>query len=113
MALSTRKCSTKYKQRLFLNSFGKFILEYYLHYVNRTFSKSMEKEVCDLLYDKIKQLCNEKGTNIMRVEKEAGLSNATIRKWNESCPSAENLNAVAKVLNVTVDSLLNQKGAML
>ena len=67
----------------------------------------MKKEVCDLLYDKIKQLCNEKGTNIMRVEKEAGLSNATIRKWNESCPSAENLNAVAKVLNVTVDSLLN------
>jgi transcriptional regulator with XRE-family HTH domain len=70
----------------------------------------MSKEVCNLLYDKIKQLCNEKGTNIMRVEKEAGLSNATIRKWNESCPSAENLNAVAKVLNVTVDSLLNQKG---
>ena len=48
----------------------------------------------------------------MRVEKEAGLSNATIRKWNESCPSAENLNAVAKVLNVTVDSLLNEKGAI-
>mgnify|MGYP004687920053 CR=1 FL=1 len=69
--------------------------------------KFMSEEVCNLLYDKIKQLCNEKGTNIMRVEKEAGLSNATIRKWNESCPSAENLNAVAKVLNVTVDSLLN------
>ena len=67
----------------------------------------MSKEVCDLLYDKIKQLCNEKGTNIMRVEKEAGLINATISKWNESCLSAENLNAVAKVLNVTVDSLLN------
>ena len=60
-----------------------------------------------MLYDKIKQLCNEKGTNIMRVEKEPGHSNATIRKWNDSCPRAETLNAAAHALPVTVDSLLN------
>lgn len=60
-----------------------------------------------MLYDKIKELCDENGLSISCVEKKAGLSNASIRKWNDSSPSAKSVNAVAKVLNVTVDSLLN------
>lgn len=34
------------------------------------------------------------------------MSNGIIRKWNESAPQVDNLKAVAKVLGVKVDELL-------
>lgn len=60
-----------------------------------------------MIYDTIKKLCEKKGVSVSSVEKEAGLSNGAISKWNNSSPTVEKLNAVAKVLNVKVDSLLN------
>lgn len=60
-----------------------------------------------MIYDTIKKLCEKKGISVSSVEKEAGLSNGAISKWNNSSPTVEKLNAVAKVLNVKVDSLLN------
>lgn len=60
-----------------------------------------------MIYDTIKKLCEKKGVSVSSVEKKAGLSNGAISKWNNSSPTVEKLNAVAKVLNVTVDSLLN------
>lgn len=59
-----------------------------------------------MIYDKIKKLCKVRGISISFVEKEAGLSKATISKWNNSSPTVANLQAVAKVLNCTVDDLL-------
>lgn len=59
-----------------------------------------------LLYDKIKEICKEKGLSVASVEKEAGLSNGVISKWNKSSPTIENLQAVAKVLKVKVDKLI-------
>lgn len=60
-----------------------------------------------MIYDTIKKLCEKKGVSVSSVEKKAGLSNGAISKWNNSSPTVEKLNAVAKVLNVKVDSLLN------
>lgn len=60
-----------------------------------------------MLYDKIKEICNEKGISIAFVEKEAGLSNGVISKWNRSNPTIDNLQAVAKVLKVKIDKLIN------
>ena len=60
-----------------------------------------------MIYDKIKAICKVKGISVSLVEKEAGLSKAAISKWNDSSPTVENLQAVAKVLSMTVDELLN------
>ncbi len=60
-----------------------------------------------MIYNKIRDICKEKGMSVAAVEKKAGLSNGAISKWNNSTPSAENLNSVAKILKVKIDKLLD------
>lgn len=60
-----------------------------------------------MLYDKIREICKAKGISIGSLEKQAGLGNGTISKWNNASPTVDNLNAVAKILKVKVDKLLN------
>lgn len=60
-----------------------------------------------LIYDKIKEVCKSKGVSVTSVERKAGLSNGTISKWNDVSPTVNKLNAVAKVLKVKIDTLLN------
>lgn len=59
-----------------------------------------------MLYAKIKEVCKEKGVSVAYVEKQAGLSNGTIGKWDKVSPTIENLQAVAKTLERSVDDLL-------
>lgn len=61
-----------------------------------------------MLYDKIKEICKSKGVSVSFVEKQAGLGNGAISKWNNSSPGIDNLQAVAKVLEVKVDKLLEE-----
>lgn len=61
-----------------------------------------------MLFDKVKALAEEKGISIYRLEKEAELSKSSIGKWNKNIPSADKLQKVAKLLGVTVDSLLKE-----
>ena len=61
-----------------------------------------------MIYDKIKAICKEKEISVSAVEKEAGLSSGAISKWNTCSPTLENANAVAKVLECTVDDLLQE-----
>lgn len=61
-----------------------------------------------LLFDKIKALAEEKGVSIYRLEKEAELSKSSICKWNDNIPSVDKIRKVAKLLGVTVDSLLEE-----
>ena len=60
-----------------------------------------------MIYDKIKEICNEKGVSVSSVEKAAGLGNGAISKWNKSSPTLDNLNAVARVLKVKVNKLID------
>ena len=60
-----------------------------------------------MLYDKIREICREKGVSVASFEKKAGLSNGAISKWNNASPTVDNLNAVAKILKVKVDKLLD------
>ena len=62
-----------------------------------------------LVYTKIKQICDEKGVSVASVERDAGLTNGSISKWNNSKPIAESLHSVAKVLGTTVEDLLEEK----
>lgn len=62
-----------------------------------------------MIYDNVKAKCKEKGLSVSLVEKKAGLSTGAISKWNISSPTVENLAAVAKVLECTVDDLLHEE----
>lgn len=59
-----------------------------------------------MIYEKVKGMCRERGISVRSIEIEAGLSNGTISKWDESMPAADNLIAVAKVLGTTAEALL-------
>ena len=60
-----------------------------------------------MIFDKIKEICKEKGISITYLEKQAGLSNGAIGKWKDSSPTVDKLNAVAKVLKVKIDELIS------
>lgn len=64
-----------------------------------------------MIYDNIVEIISKKNLTIHALEMKAGLSNGTIRKWNspDANPTLDNLKAVAKVLDVSVNKLL--KGA--
>lgn len=59
-----------------------------------------------MIYDRIKEICKQRGVSVTYVERTAGLSNGIISKWNSCSPTVENVQAVAKVLECTVDELL-------
>ena len=59
-----------------------------------------------MIFRKISELCEKRGISIAKLEKDAGLGNATVRGWSKSVPSAQNLKKVADVLGCTVDELL-------
>lgn len=58
------------------------------------------------LYVKIKLLAKKKEVSIAQIERDCGLSSASISKWNKSIPNAKKLNLVANYLGVTIQYLL-------
>ena len=58
------------------------------------------------VYENISVLCAKNKKSIRCVEREAHLAVGTISKWKNASPTADNLKAVAKVLKVKVDKLL-------
>lgn len=59
-----------------------------------------------MIYENIKAIAEKKGYSIASLEKAAGLSNGTIGKWRTSSPNVNNLIPVAKVLKVSLNTLL-------
>jgi len=62
-----------------------------------------------LIYENIKKICEEKKVSVAYVEKTAGLGNGAIGKWNDSSPTVDNLQKVARVLKVSVSRLLKEE----
>lgn len=58
------------------------------------------------LYDRIKELAKQKDLSIYRIERETGLSNGAISKWNKVAPNSVNLFKVAKYLEVDPGELM-------
>lgn len=54
----------------------------------------------------IKELCTRNGTSIKAVEDACGLSNASIRRWDDSWPSIDKVLAVARHFGVSLEYLL-------
>ena len=46
-----------------------------------------------MIYNTIKELCDEKGISITQLEKEAGLKSGTICKWDEHSPLVKKRNS--------------------
>lgn len=61
-----------------------------------------------MLFSKIQELCVKNKTNITKLERDCGLANATIRRWENASPSADNLAKVADYFGVSVDYLLGR-----
>lgn len=60
------------------------------------------------MFEKIRQLCVERKTNISEVERKCGLANATIRRWETGTPNVDSLVKVADYFGVSVDYLLGR-----
>ena len=58
------------------------------------------------LFSRIKLLCFERGMTVAELERRSGLSNGAVDSWDDSCPRIDNVIAVAKALNVSLDNLL-------
>lgn len=63
-----------------------------------------------MIVERIRKLCAEHGTNIMRLEQATGITNGNIRRWDENVPSVAKVKAVADYFGVTVDELLTEGG---
>lgn len=61
------------------------------------------------LLDRIKELCEQYSYTFASLEREAGLGQGTIRRWDKNIPSADKLLSVANLLDTTVDYLLTGK----
>lgn len=58
------------------------------------------------LFSRIKLLCFERGMTVAELERRSGMSNGAVDSWDDSCPRIDNVIAVAKALNVSLDHLL-------
>lgn len=62
-----------------------------------------------MILEKINELCREKGISIAALERELGIGNGTIRRWDVVSPRFDKLLAVADYFKVTVDDLVRQE----
>lgn len=61
-----------------------------------------------MLLEKIRLLCEENKTNITKLERDCGLANATIRRWEHASPTVANLTKVADYFGVSLDFFLGR-----
>lgn len=59
------------------------------------------------VYDNVKKIADEKGISIYRLERDTGISNGAIARWNDAVPTSVNLMKVAKYLGVKVEELMD------
>lgn len=59
------------------------------------------------IYDKVKEVADEKNMSIAEVERNAGVANGTIGKWRTKKPLVETLGKVADALDTDVTNLVS------
>lgn len=69
----------------------------------------MEVIMENILYNRIKELCYEKGISITKLENDLNFGNSSIKKWERiSSPSVDKIIKVASYFDVSVDYLLGR-----
>ena len=61
------------------------------------------------MLENIRRLCAERGISLARLERETGIANGVIARWDTSSPRVESLVKVADFFGVTVDELLKDE----
>lgn len=61
------------------------------------------------IVDKIKSLCESKGTTMTALERELEFGKGIIRKWDTAAPNSDKLQKVADYFHVSVDYLLGRE----
>ena len=61
------------------------------------------------LYERIRDIAKTKGYSVNRLEQELGFARSSISKFNRNTPSAEKIQQIADILNVSVDYILTGK----
>ena len=59
------------------------------------------------MYERIKMLCKQNGTNITALEKELGFAKGSICKWENHDPSYERVKMIADRFHVSVEYIKN------
>ena len=62
-----------------------------------------------MIVEKIRRLCAEHRISLAALEREVGLGNGVIARWNDMNPRVDRLKAVADFFGCTVDELLEEK----
>ncbi len=58
------------------------------------------------LVDRLESIVKERGSNFKRVERECGLGNGTMKRWETQSPRLDKLIKVAEYLHVSLDLLV-------
>jgi len=59
-----------------------------------------------MLLTNIRRLCSQKPVSIAKLERETGIGNGTISRWDTSSPSVENVQKVAEYFGISIGELL-------
>lgn len=59
-----------------------------------------------MILKKIEALCKERNITVSKLEKECGIGNATITRWDKSFPRTDNLKKVAEYFDVPIEYFL-------
>lgn len=62
-----------------------------------------------MIYEKIAEICAEKGISIYKLEKDLGFSGSSICKWRNSTPTVEKLKKVAEYFGVSIEYFLEEE----
>lgn len=62
-----------------------------------------------MILKRIESLCKSRGITISKLEKECGIGNGTIARWNKSFPRTDNLKKVADFLEISIECLVEEK----
>ena len=61
-----------------------------------------------MIFENIKKKCGEKNVSIYTLERETGIGNGVIAKWQHGSPRVESIQKVANYFGCTVDELLKE-----
>ncbi|NBH81140.1 XRE family transcriptional regulator [Clostridiaceae bacterium] len=59
------------------------------------------------LFERVHELISAQHLTVKQLERDCGLANATIRRWETQTPNIESVRKVASRLNVSIDYLVN------
>lgn len=61
------------------------------------------------IVETIRELCKKKGTNFSKLEKENGISNGQVARWDNQNPKVNSISKIADYFNVSIEYLIGKE----